>query len=373
MLGNPQRGLTSIRIAGSNGKGSTAALLEAILAAHEVRTGLYTSPHLVRVEERIRLAGRQISSAEMSACLERLERFPELTFFETLTLAAVLAFREAGIEVAVMEVGIGGRWDATGIAGSVVAGLTNVGSDHQSWLGFSREAIAAHKGAVLADATVGVLGPGVDEEILPSLGASRAIAAERLVRLSSGAAGAVEADWGDGPVPVTVPLAGSHQVANLHLALALARAAADVGIAPPLDGPAVRRGLASVSWPGRLSMHRVGGREVLLDCAHNAEGVTALTAYLESGQPRFNLLFSCLDDKPVAEMASRLQPLVGEVAVFELEDERAAPLDSLRSAFVGAHAARNALEGLGRLEDPVLATGSLRVVGALLEYGELGG
>lgn len=372
-LGDPQAGLTSVRIAGSNGKGSTAAMLEAILAAHEVRTGLYTSPHLVRVEERIRVAGRPLSPAVMSSCLERLEQFPDLTFFEALTLTAVLAFRRAQTEVAVLEVGIGGRWDATRIVPAVVAGLTNVGTDHRSWLGLSREEIAAHKGAALADATVAVLGPGVDEDIVPSLGASRAIAAGRLVRMTAGATDGAVADWGTGPVPVEVPLAGAHQVANLHLALALARAAADVGIAPPLDGPAVRRGLVNVSWPGRLSTHRVAGREVLLDCAHNAEGAAALAAHLERGRQRFNLLFSCLDDKPVVEMAARLQPLVGEVVVFELDDERAAPLDRLQSAFVGARTAGSALEGLGRLEDPVLATGSLRVVGALLEYRERGG
>ncbi len=372
-LGDPQRELASVRIAGSNGKGSTAAMLEAILTAHEVRAGLYTSPHLVRVEERIRVAGKPISPTAMSACLERLERFPELTFFETLTLAAVLAFREAGTEVAVLEVGIGGRWDATRIATSAVAGLTNIGTDHRSWLGSTREEIAAEKGAALTDVTVAVLGPNVDEAIVPSLGVPGAIPATELVRLTAGEMGGVEADWGDGAVPVEVPLAGAHQVANLHLALALARAAADIGIAPPLDGPAVRRGLAGVCWPARLSTHRVCGREILLDCAHNAEAVAALATYLEGRRRRFNLLFSCLDDKPVAQMAARLQPLVGEVVVFELDDERAAPLERLRAAFTGAREAASVLEGLEMLEDPVLAAGSLRVVGTLLEYGERGG
>ncbi len=369
-LGRPQDRFTAILVAGTNGKGSTAAMTEAVLAAHGLSTGLYTSPHLVRVEERVRIGGLDIARSALEGHLAALEPWPELSFFEALTAAAFLAFAEAAVEVAVLEVGMGGRWDATRLADPRVAGLTNIGTDHREWLGDTPAAIAAEKGAALTGAEVAVLGPGVDPGLVAALGVEAPRWADALVALRDTGDGRLTARWDDRELAVSVPLAGRHQVGNLHLALALLRGAVAAGILPRLEPAAVRAGLAAVRWPGRLSRHRVAGREVLVDAAHNLEAAESLAAYLEQGGARPDLLFSCLADKPLEAMAAVLRPRVGAVAVFPLADERAMPLDRLAAAFPGAEVAADLPDALGRLRDPVLAAGSLRVVGAVLEYAE---
>ncbi|NOZ94816.1 MAG: hypothetical protein GXP47_08780 [Acidobacteria bacterium] len=367
-LGHPETAVPAFRIAGTNGKGSTAAMLDAILGAHGLRTGLYTSPHLVRIEERIRLAGRDVDAHALEAAVERLDAFPNLSFFETMTLAAWLIFRQARLDAAILEVGLGGRWDATSIAPCAVAALTNIGTDHARWLGNDRRKVASEKAAALKGAMIAVLGPGVDRELLPRTGGFHAVDAAELVSLEPGAKGAVTVDWGDGPLDLPLPLSGAHQRDNLHLALAMAHAAVDLGILESLDPGAVRRGLRAVRWPARLSTHTVGGRTVLLDGAHNREAAASLARHLEGCDPPYNLLFSCLDDKPVEAMAALLMPVVRDVAVFPLDSERAMPLDRLQRAFPAARTASGPLEALTLLPDPVVAAGSLRVAGALLEY-----
>jgi dihydrofolate synthase/folylpolyglutamate synthase len=365
-LGDPQAGLPSVLVVGTNGKGSTAAMLESVLAAHGLAVGLYTSPHLVRVEERIRVRGAPIAPAELERHLLALDRFPDLTFFETLTAAALRAFAESGLDCAVLEAGMGGRWDATRMAASAIAGLTNVGSDHAEWLGERPEDRAADKGAALAAARWPVLGEGVARELIPHLGAGRLLDATRLVGLEPAPRGRLLLSWDDASVEVAAPFSGRHQAANLRLAVALARCAADAGWIDRLRPAAVRDGLARASWPGRLTVHRILGRRVLLDCAHNAEGAEALARYLAEAPILYHLLFSCLADKPVEAMAAALRPHVGNVVVFELDDERAMPIDRLRSAFPEAEVAPSALDALRRLPDPVIAAGSIRVPGELL-------
>lgn len=369
-LGSPQLAVPSVLVVGTNGKGSTAAMLESMLAAHGVAAGLYTSPHLLRVEERIRLRGAPISTAELERWLNLLEGFPELTYFETLTAVALLAFAEARVPLAVLEAGMGGRWDATRVAGSAVAGLTNVGTDHRRWLGATRQEIARDKGAALAAACAAVLGPGVDEEIAGELGADRARPASELAEVEAAPAGRARVRLGGPWFEVEVPFAGRHQLANLHLALALLVACHRAGLAPQPRPGAVRDGLAASRWPGRLTRHRIAGREVVVDGAHNLEGAAALAAWLDEQPRRHHLLFSCLEDKPVEGMAALLLPRVESVAVVELEDERALALDRLRAAFPGAVAAPTLAAALAAVPDPVLAAGSLRLAGALLEMEE---
>jgi dihydrofolate synthase/folylpolyglutamate synthase len=371
-LGDPQLALPSILVVGTNGKGSTAAMLESVLAAHGLKVGLYTSPHLVRVEERIRIDGSPISEADLAGHLATLERYPDLTFFETLTAAAFLAFAGSGLDAAVLEAGMGGRWDATRVAESAIAGLTNVGSDHAGWLGERVEERAADKGAALMAASWRVLGDGVAPELVPHLGAGPFLPAAGLVGLEPGPRGRLRLAWDDASVEVPVPLAGAHQSANLRLAVALARCAAAAGWIDRLRPDAVRDGLARADWPGRLSLHRVLGRWVLVDCAHNLEGAGALARHLADGSILYHLLFSCLDDKPVEAMARLLRPHVGNVAVFELDDERAMPLEGLRAAFPEAEVAPSVTAALERLPDPVVAAGSLRVAGELLARAEEG-
>jgi dihydrofolate synthase/folylpolyglutamate synthase len=171
---------------------------------------------------------------------------------------------------------------------------------------------------------------------------------------------------------VRLPLSGTYQLSNLEVAMALAIEAHRAGMTPPLKPDNVRSALEAVSWPGRLSVHLVEGREVTMDCAHNLEAVVALASYLDSFDHRYNLLFSCLDDKPVEAMARVLAPRVGSIAVCPLNDERAMPLDRLVAVFPNAGVAGSPRSALDLLEDPVLATGSVRLVGTLLALSEAG-
>ncbi len=134
-LGSPHLQFDSVLVVGTNGKGSTAVMLEAVVREHGLTTGLFTSPHLVRVEERVRLDGIPVDATVLARQLDRLERYPDLTYFETITAAAFSIFAEHGVGMAVLEAGMGGSWDATRLAGSEIAGLTNVGTDHRRWLG----------------------------------------------------------------------------------------------------------------------------------------------------------------------------------------------------------------------------------------------
>ncbi len=369
-FGNPQGAYPSILIVGTNGKGSTAIMLDAILRAHGLTTGLFTSPHLIRVEERVRVNGVPVTERELSRTLAPLDAFPDLTYFETVTAAALTLFAESRVDVAILEAGMGGSWDATRLAESAVAGLTNVGTDHRDWLGSSRAEIARDKGRALVAADRAVIGDGVSRDLRDAVDAPAAVPALSLVHREDLGDGRLKLKWNGKAVSVDLPLPGDFQADNAQLAVALALQAVDLGWIPALDHTVVREALRGVRWPGRLSRHLVGGREVLVDCAHNLESASALADYLAGLDRRYNLLFSCLDDKPVEEMAALLRPRVGEVAVCPLVDERAMPLDRLARAFPGSMRAGTALEGIGAIPDPIVAAGSLRLAGEILTHSE---
>ncbi len=371
ILGNPQNTFFSALIVGTNGKGSTAAMLERILSAGGVRTGLATSPHLIRVNERIRVDGCEISDDSLVDILGKLESFPDLTFFETLTAAAFMYFADSGIDVAVLEAGMGGRWDASRAAGSGVAGLTNVGTDHRRWLGDLPEEIADDKGAALAAADMAVFGPQVDPWVKDRLALSGAKEATASVEVMPNPAhGTLVARWfGSGWTELEIPLRGEHQRANFHLAMAMAENCRKMGWVGPLESARVAEAIGAVQWPGRLSQTEIVGRQVLLDGAHNLEAAESLAAFLKDQPVRYNLVFACLDDKPVGTMADILRPVVGNVAVCRLQDPRGLPVEVLLEAFPGALACSNPVEAVMSLSDPVLAAGSLRLVGTLLDMG----
>lgn len=368
--GNPQLDFSSILLVGTNGKGSTSAMLEALLRSHGLNTGLFTSPHLVRVEERVRLNGAPVDKAVFESAIEDLDEYPDLTYFETMTAAAFVIFSEAGVDVAVLEAGMGGSWDATRLAESAIAGLTNIGSDHAGWLGTEPTDVARDKGRALAAAARAVIGSGVDNDLVDSLGAPAARRAGSLVRCADVGQGRVSASWDGNSSNIRIPLPGSFQSENFELALALALEAAHAGWVGPLEPSRIQVALERMSWPGRLSVHRIKGREVLMDCAHNFDAAMALAEHLSGLDCRYNLLFSCLDDKPVETMAEVLKDRVGDVVVCPLDDERAMPLERLAAAFAGAEVAEDPQSGLERLSDPVLAAGSIRLVGALLAVAE---
>jgi dihydrofolate synthase/folylpolyglutamate synthase len=363
--GDPQLDYPSILIVGTNGKGSTAVMLEAILRAHDLKTGLFTSPHLVKVEERVRLNGLPVAEEQLATAVRYFDDIPDLTYFETLTAAAFCIFAAEKIEVAVLEAGMGGSWDATRLAASEIAGLTNVGSDHAAWLGADPESIARDKGRALASASRAVIGSGVADALVSVLGSPGASRAKSLVECSDQGNGRVEASWHDRQTSLYLPLLGTFQIQNLELALALALEAADVGLIDRLEPSRIQTAIEKVSWPGRLSTHRVNGRELLMDCAHNLEAAEALAGFLAGQNSRYNLLFSCLDDKPVEAMADILEPCVEDIVVCPLDDARAMPVERLAAAFPAASVAANPRLAFESLSDPVLAAGSIRLVGAL--------
>lgn len=403
-LGQPQRRFPSVIVLGTNGKGSTAALLASVLAAHGLRVGLTTSPHLVRVEERIVVEGQAIMPQRLLELLEALRTHPELSYFETITAAALLEFASRRVDLAVVEAGLGGRWDASRAAEPVVALLTNVGTDHLAWLGPSRAHVAAEKAAALEGREAIVA--AWDEEVEPVIRAHADPATPLSLASQWATVGRREEERGErgevqesphalpstlSPVgaptlvgsPIrfatgacqgeaVLPLAGPHQLANLTLALAGAAALARHGLAPALRAESVAAGIAATRWPGRMDRRRWRGRDLLLDGAHNREAMAALVAALAELPGPWQLLFSCLDDKPLDAMAALLRPHVAEVTVVPVHSPRATPAERLAGAFPGCRVGRDCRSALAALPTtmPTLVTGSMRLVAEVLAVME---
>lgn len=390
-LGNPERRLRAIHVGGTNGKGSVCAYLTAALMAQGYRVGTYTSPHLVRFEERIALQGEPIAPATTAALLERclpaLEASRraghEPTYFEATTAMAFDHFASQKVDVAVVEVGLGGRLDATNVFDAPLCSvITNVSLDHTDVLGRTVEAIAWDKAHILRPGRPGVT--GAEGEALEVI---RRVAAERGAPLRTLDGWAWERraanlerqvftlrsparDHG----ALEVPLLGEHQLANAALAVAALEACAGDGI--QVSPEALRRGLAATRWPGRL--HVLGrAPDVMLDGAHNPGAVEALARFVEEGPwPWVGLVLGVFADKDHAAMAARLGPLADLVVCTQPPGGRALPAEQLAQDLKG-HAGRvevepdpsRALERAVRMaprDGLVLASGSLYLVGALL-------
>ncbi|HET6151125.1 MAG TPA: Mur ligase family protein, partial [Polyangia bacterium] len=265
-LGSPEERLPAVQIAGTNGKGSTAAMTEAILRAAGWRTGLYTSPHLSRFTERIRVAGQEVDGDRLARLDARIVATGvPLTYFEVATLLAFLVMAEDGVELAVLETGLGGRLDAVTACQPLATAITSIGRDHLDYLGSTLTAIAREK--------AGILKPGVPG-FLARLPADADAEIARVAAQVGAPLRRLGADF-DAPA-VASGLPGAHQRSNAALAVALASEAARRR-GRPLAPAAISAGLAGVRWPGRLEMV---GDGVLLDCAHNPQGAEALAAAL---------------------------------------------------------------------------------------------
>ena len=364
-LGNPQSSFQSILIGGTNGKGSTAAFISAILAAGGVRAGLYTSPHLVFVTERIRIAECDVSFAALDDALSLVARISSPgvrgpTYFEALTVAAFELFRRARAAVAVVEVGIGGRLDATNVLEPDVSVVTNVAADHLDLLGPTLEDVAREKAGIFRKGQPALVGrAGTEPGPRAALHAEARRIGARLVEIPP-----LEAPALGGSLP------GAHQRQNLALALAAARAVA------PLDEAAVARGLAAVRWPGRLqTLERSGFRTLLVDGAHNPPGARALAAYLDASglSGRVDLLFGGMADKDLAAVFAPLAARACRIVLVAPVSPRAETPETLRVR-VGRpelETAPSVAEGLLRLEEaggdgPILVAGSLYLVGEVL-------
>jgi len=318
-LGAPERRFPAIQIAGTNGKGSTAAMTDAILRAAGWRTGLYTSPHLNRFTERIRVDGAEADGDRLARHGARIAATGvPLTYFEIATVLAFLDFAEAGVDLAVLETGLGGRLDAVTTCEPVATAVTSISVDHTEYLGTTLREIAREKAGIIKPGVphvVGALPPEADEEMERAAAAAGA----PLLRLGR--------DFAAPDVPIA--LAGPHQAGNAAIAVALAtRALASLGRTLPRQ--AVRDGLAGVRWPGRLE--RVTG-DVLLDCAHNVEGARALAAALPAlagGRP-VALLLSVVRDKDAAGILAALAPSSSTIIATQSANPRSLPAGDLHA------------------------------------------
>ncbi len=359
-LGDPQRRFASVQIAGTNGKGSTAAMTEAILRRAGLRTGLYTSPHLARFTERIRIDGREVDGDHLAALDQRVQAAGEsLTYFEIATALAFLAFAEAGVEAAVLETGLGGRLDAVTCCEPVATAITSIGLDHTEYLGPTLTDIAREKAGILKPGVPCFLGALPDEAEAVIAGVAAAVGAP-LHRLAE----VIPA------VPKGLALPGAHQRANAALALALARCmAARTGHA--LDAATIDGALATVSWPGRLE--RVAP-DLWLDCAHNAEGARALARAmpkLAAGRP-VTIVLSVSRDKDLDGVLAALAPVGRRLVATGNDSPRALGAAELARRAAGRFPEVTAVDDpwlaltearAGR--GPVLVCGSIFLVGPL--------
>lgn len=385
-LGHPELRQPALHVAGTNGKGSTCAFTATALQAAGHRVGLYTSPHLVRVNERIRVDGADISDEDFGrAILEVLERYPSalsepMTYFEFGTVVALWHFARVGVGVAVLETGLGGRLDATTAASPVVTAITPVSFDHMEYLGHTLAAIAGEKAGILKPGVPCVVARQEPEALEAIVRKAGEVAAPLWVE-GRDFAGELRPDgtlsyrgpsWSlDG---LTVALRGPHQQQNAAVALACLEALHARGIPVPLE--AARTGLATARWPGRLE--EVGGSPpILLDGAHNPAGVEVLLASLRALYPgrRVHLVFGVVADKDREPMMRALFPQCTSVQLTPLDTPRSlapeAYLDEARSLCADAAAwsdLDSALAAARRRagpDDVVLCTGSLFLVGGV--------
>jgi dihydrofolate synthase / folylpolyglutamate synthase len=326
-LGRPETRFRAIHIAGTNGKGSVAAMLEGMLRAAGLRTGLYTSPHLVHFNERIRVDGAEVGDAELVRLLQRVEaaadrvaarRGEQPTFFECATAMAFDSFAEHGVDVAVIETGMGGRLDATNVVAALLTIITTIGLEHTQYLGDTLEAIAAEKAGILKPGIPVVCGrlppeaAAVVRRVAQACGAT-CIEAEQAVSVRGVFGGlegqrvAVETQGGRCGT-CALPLAGAYQLPNLAVALAALECAAPL-LGVEADMAAVRDGLARTRWPARCQVLETAP-PVILDAAHNAEGAAAFARALKgmTGKCPLALVLGVCGDK---DLHGILQPFAG--------------------------------------------------------------
>ena len=385
-LGRPERDVPSVLVAGTNGKGSSAATLSAIATAAGVRAGLYTSPHLHRAGERIRVAESDLSDEELDSVLEPVFRAadaaPEIpaTYFEALTAAAFVAFSTRGLELAVLEVGLGGRFDATNVAPALLSVVTSIGLDHVEELGPTVASIAREKAGVFRRGKPALVG-WVEDEAASALReaaretgsvlheAARELTISDLTTSVDGTRFSLQTP--EGRYALATPLPGEHQARNVALA---ARAAELLEVVRPDLRDAIPLGVAATRWPGRLEKRTARGRTLLLDGCHNAAGAEALARFFRDGglEGRAPLVFGAMADKDVEAIAAILFPAAASVRLVSAPSPRAATAGELARRTAAARPdalPRESLEAALRelLAEPdpapIIVTGSLYLVG----------
>lgn len=389
LLGEPQKAVPVVHVAGTNGKTSTTRMIERLLREFGLRTGLFTSPHLQSIQERIAFDGRPIDAERFVATYDDLapyldlvdDRQPgRLSFFEVLTAMAFAAFADAPVDVAVVEVGLGGTWDSTNVVDSQVAVVTPIAVDHTRWLGSTVEQIAGEKAGILKPGSYGVLAQqpveaaevllrrSVEVDVLVAREGlefgvlSRTVAVGGQLVVLRGLAG----EYDD----VFLPLHGAHQAHNAAVALAAVEAflGGAHGERGRLDLDIVRAGFAGVTSPGRLEVVR-SSPTVVLDAAHNPAGARAVAEALgESfGFTRLVGVLGVMADKDVHGILEALEPVLAEVVVTEATSDRAMPADELAAVAVEVFGP-DRVEVTPRLDDAIDSAVTLAE-----EEGDLGG
>ncbi len=402
-LNNPERRFPGVLIAGTNGKGSTAATLASILQASGLRTGLYTSPHLVRINERIRINGEAIGDDAFALLHDVVDRTAERlvsegelpwhpSFFEMLTAMAFEYFAQKKVEIAVLEVGMGGRLDATNVIEPRVSVITDISLDHQKFLGDTVTEIAREK--------AGIIRPGGIVVTLPQQPQANDVIGNTILELGARGVSAVsyvppvspasEQYFGRNEnrpvarypmaflgkeITVETPLVGRHQLRNIALALAAAEELSKLGF--PVSAESTERGIRGTRWLGRFQVipARDGSPEYVLDVAHNSAGAWALRSTLSTAYEdrRLIFVFGAMRDKAIAEIAEILFPLAERVIATEADNPRSATAEEIRAAAVrismemeNAPDVPTALERAHAAAGPngvVVVTGSIYIVG----------
>lgn len=351
ILGDPQTSYPSVHITGTNGKTSTARMIDSMLTAFGVRVGRFTSPHLVDVRERISLEGAPISREEFIATWEDVAPYiemidersiaeggPRLSFFEVFTVMAYAAFADHPVDAAVVEVGMGGLWDATNAIDSGVSVIMPIALDHTKWLGSSIREIATEKAGIIKPGQICVIADQPEEALEVLL--ARAKEVDAVVRLEGRDFEVLDRQMGVGGQMATirtpaavyedvfVPLFGEHQAHNA--AAALTAVEAFMG-GRELDGRTLENGMVSATSPGRLQVVRTSPT-ILVDAAHNPAGARALADALEDSFPFAHVVgvYSAMGDKDIESVLSEMEPRLDSIVVTRMPGERAADIDELR-------------------------------------------
>jgi dihydrofolate synthase/folylpolyglutamate synthase len=373
MAGSPQEKLRFIHVAGTNGKGSTCAMLESIYREAGLRVGLFTSPHLVSFAERIQVNRRLIPETDVVRLVERmqelLKNFPieaHPTFFEVVTVMALMWFAEQHCDLVIWETGLGGRLDATNIVTPLASVITNIQFDHERWLGNSLSDIAREKAGIIKPG-VPVVSGAEGEEVLGVIRATAAGQDSALTLVTRADAGLLR--------DIQLPLLGAHQRFNAAVALAVVRLLQDV---LPVGEAQWRSGLEKVNWPGRLQLVSLpGGRRMLLDGAHNPAGAETLRDVLADSfaGTRRALILGILEDKDWRKMCEILAPMADRVLVVPVGSERTLPAETLAAQCRQVNSAlevkscaslADALQAVS--EEPfVVIAGSLYLMGEAME------
>jgi dihydrofolate synthase/folylpolyglutamate synthase len=398
-LGHPERSFRSIHIAGTNGKGSVTAMVDAGLRAAGHRAARYTSPHLVDITERFVVDGQAVSRAllgevlsDVQALIVRLLAAGKLevqpTFFEVTTAAAFEVFRRAGVDVAVCEAGLGGRLDATNVLSPIATAITSIDFDHEKYLGATLSEIAREKAGIIKPGVPVVIGPIADEAFEAIRQTAAARQAPLCAIVSSDSSPLVALDpYTLRPIVemrtsrhdcgrITLGLRGRHQIVNARIAAELLEQLDAAGVTvTPKD---IVNGLMSVAWPGRLDIRQLpNGRQILLDAAHNPGGARSLAAFLnEGGWAGAPLVFGAMVDKDTRGMLDPLLPSVGAVIVTRPSNARAAAPAALADIIATLDAQKHvriepqvssALEAAWSISSRIIAAGSIFLLGDVFE------